>query len=220
MRGRDIKRYGYEWAGLYLIATFPSMHYNIDEYPAVKEYLLSFGMERLEQTGKKYTINGQQVTARKKTNNKWFETQDSISYVDDFFKPKIVWAELARTGNVFSVDYSQHFVSNTGYILTVSKNDENLLYYLLGVLNSRIILYCLNQISSRFDDNGWRWLRQFVEQLKVPTNTDTMKISELARTSNRDNQFVNSEKINKIVAELYGIDENELQYINDKLSGY
>ena len=39
LRGRDIKRYGYEWAELWLIATFPSRHYNIDEYPAVKQYL-------------------------------------------------------------------------------------------------------------------------------------------------------------------------------------
>ena len=52
LRGRDIKRYGYEWAELWLIATFPSRHYNIEDYPAVKQYLLSFGIERLEQTGK------------------------------------------------------------------------------------------------------------------------------------------------------------------------
>jgi type I restriction-modification system DNA methylase subunit len=103
LRGRDIKRYGYEWAGLYLIATFPSRHYDIDEYPAVKQHLLSFGIERLEQTGMKYTINGQQVTARKKTNNKWFETQDSISYWEDFNKPKIVYREIGiETGCLFS----------------------------------------------------------------------------------------------------------------------
>ena len=80
LRGRDIQRYGYEWAGKYLIATFPSRHYDIEQYPAVKQYLLSFGKERLEQTGKTYYVNGEKVKARKKTNNKWFETQDSISY--------------------------------------------------------------------------------------------------------------------------------------------
>ena len=32
LRGRDIRRYGYEFADLYLIATFPSRHYNIEEY--------------------------------------------------------------------------------------------------------------------------------------------------------------------------------------------
>lgn len=56
LRGRDIKRYGYEWAELWLIATFPSRHYNIDEYPAIKQYLLSFGIERLEQTGKTHIV--------------------------------------------------------------------------------------------------------------------------------------------------------------------
>jgi hypothetical protein len=80
LRGRDIKRYGYEWAELYLIATFPSRHYDIDDYPAVKSYLLSFGIERLEQTGIERMVNGVKVKARKKTNNKWFEVQDSISY--------------------------------------------------------------------------------------------------------------------------------------------
>lgn len=58
------------------------MNYNIDDYPAVKDYLLSFGMEKLEQTGKEYIIDGVKVKTRKKTNNKWFETQDSISYWD------------------------------------------------------------------------------------------------------------------------------------------
>lgn len=80
LRGRDIKRYSYEYADLYLIATFPAKHYDIEKYPAVKDYLLSFGMERLEQTGKEHTIKGEKIKARKKTNNKWFETQDSISY--------------------------------------------------------------------------------------------------------------------------------------------
>lgn len=82
LRGRDIKRYGYAWAGLWIIATFPSRHYDIEQYPAVKQYLLSFDKERLEQTGKTYTIDGEKIKSRKKTNNKWFETQDSISYWD------------------------------------------------------------------------------------------------------------------------------------------
>lgn len=82
LRGRDIKRYNYEFADQYIIATFPSRQYNIDNYQALRDYLLSFGKERLEQTGKEYSIKGEKVKARKKTNNKWFETQDSISYWD------------------------------------------------------------------------------------------------------------------------------------------
>ena len=83
LRGRDIKRYSYVFANQFLIATFPAKQYDIDDYPALKDYLLSIGMERLEQTGKEHIVNGERVKARKKTNNKWFETQDSISYWDE-----------------------------------------------------------------------------------------------------------------------------------------
>ncbi|MDR2972665.1 MAG: hypothetical protein LBU83_12190 [Bacteroidales bacterium] len=75
LRGRDIKRYGYEFADLYLITTFPSLKINIEKYPTVKQHLLSFGYNRLKQTGEQ--------GARKKTNNQWFETQDTIAYWDD-----------------------------------------------------------------------------------------------------------------------------------------
>ena len=89
LRGRDIKRYTYSFSDLWLIATFPSKHYDIDDYPAVKKYLLSFGIERLEQTGQKHNIEGVEIKARKKTNNKWFETQDSINYWNPFFRQDI-----------------------------------------------------------------------------------------------------------------------------------
>ena len=51
LRGRDIKRYGYDWADLWLIATFPAQRYKIDDYPAVKQYLLTFAKEALLSSG-------------------------------------------------------------------------------------------------------------------------------------------------------------------------
>lgn len=82
LRGRDIKRYSYDFADKWLITTFPSKHYNIDDYPAIKNYLLSFGKEKLEQSGKKDIGGIKGNNARKRTNNKWFETQDTIAYWD------------------------------------------------------------------------------------------------------------------------------------------
>ena len=66
LRGRDIQRYQAQWQGLWLIATFPALGLNIDDYPAVKRYLLSFGKQRLEQAGKRLP-NGER--SRKKTSN-------------------------------------------------------------------------------------------------------------------------------------------------------
>lgn len=76
-----------------MIATFPSLHLDIEEYPAVKNYLLNnFDIRQLEQSGKKYLkLN---INARKLTNNKWFETQDTIAYYSEFEKEKVVWIEL------------------------------------------------------------------------------------------------------------------------------
>ena len=80
-------------------------------YPAVKQYLLTFGIEKLEQTGKTYIVNGEKIKARKKTNNKWFEIQDSISYWEDFSKPKIVWGNLNLTPNYALVENNSFIVS-------------------------------------------------------------------------------------------------------------
>jgi REP element-mobilizing transposase RayT len=85
VRGRDITAYeitGFE----YLICTFPSLKLDIENYPAIKEHLLSFGYDRLKQSGD----NG----ARKKTNGNWFETQDSIGYHEEFAKPKIIYPNM------------------------------------------------------------------------------------------------------------------------------
>ena len=43
LRGRDIKRYSYEFADLYIITTFPSLKIDIENYPAVKEHLIAVG---------------------------------------------------------------------------------------------------------------------------------------------------------------------------------
>ena len=156
LRGRDIKRYGCDWANLWLINTHngikgktPRIH--IEDYPAVKVHLDQFWnkiSKRVDKGDTPYNLR-------------------NCAYLEDFSKPKIVWAELARTGNAFALDFDNNMVGNTGYILTVPNNNQDELLYLLAFLNSRSMLYSLNQITTRFDENGWRWLRQFVEQLRV-----------------------------------------------------
>ncbi len=77
LRGRDIQRYQAQWKGMYLIATFPALGLNIENYPAVKRYLLSFGKQRLEQSGKR--LPNDHCFPRKKTGNAWFELQDTCA---------------------------------------------------------------------------------------------------------------------------------------------
>lgn len=163
LRGRDIKRYGYEWADKYIIATFPSRHYDIEQYPAVKRHLLSFGKERLEQTGKTYTINGEKIKSRKKTNNKWFETQDSISYWEDFYQQKIVWGEISDRSK-FAFDFSGAFVPEATTFLMVGRH----LPYLLCILNSPLSEWFFSKVGTTTGVGTVRWKKFTIQELIIP----------------------------------------------------
>ena len=170
LRGRDIKRYGYEWAELWLIATFPSRHYDIEQYPAVRDYLLSFGREKLEQTGATYTRDGQEFKARKKTNNQWFETQDSISYWEDFEKPKIVWPRLTRISKKESSSFPRFCAAEAGILIVDSLCFfvGEKLDWLCFVLNSTFAAYYYFRNIAILDNGGMQMRQQYVEQTPIP----------------------------------------------------
>ena len=219
LRGRDIKRYGYNWAGLYLIATFPSRHYDIEKYPAVKNYLLSFGIERLEQTGKVHNVNGEKIKARKKTNNKWFETQDSISYWEDFSKPKIVYMEI-QTDNptegypfpCFSFDERNSIALNTAYIMCSDSVDVR---YILGVLNSSVGRMIAKFYVTQLQERQFRMLAQYLANFPISQATPSVqnKIIECVQECLSHETENVKDIINKMVYEIYHFDESEVTYI-------
>ena len=127
VRGRDIAAYeitDYE----FLIGTFPTLKLNIEDYPAIKEHLLSFGYDRLKQTG--------DSGARKKTSGQWFETQDSIGYFKEFAKPKIIYPNMT---SVFPFMYDESGIlgNQKSFILT-TQNDSVSLLYLTALFNSSL----------------------------------------------------------------------------------
>ena len=193
LRGRDIKRYGYNWADLWLIATFPSRHYDIEMYPAVKAHLLSFGKERLEQTGKKYLINGEEIKARKKTSNKWFETQDSISYWDDFLLPKLIYPETTQ-GAFFAYDETGLFLDKTCFMM-ISKHAR----YLQATLSSQLFEFAYKRIFSSVElgQHGFQYNKHAL--IKLPVK----KFNESDSVAYSDEFFYN----------YYGITNEEIEYI-------
>ena len=205
LRGRDIKRYCYEWADQYIIATFPSRQYNIEDYPTLKEFLLSFGIERLEQTGKEYIIDGEKVKARKKTSNKWFETQDSISYWDDFSKPQIVWIELSDDPKFA---YAENITSvNTVFFMT----GDNILH-LLGLLNSKLVKWYFHHCIGTTSGVGTnRWLKYTIEQIPMPP-VDS-QLEKLSLEISKHYEQGTDTEIDLLVCKLYGLGKEETDYI-------
>ncbi len=116
-------------------------------------YFEKIGRKRLEQSG----IEG----SRKKTNNQWFETQDSIAYWKDFEKPKIVWGEISDQPK-FAFDDSNYYAEVTTFLMTGEK-----LKYLLAILNSRLSEWYFNQISTTTGMGTNRWKKYKIEMLPI-----------------------------------------------------
>ena len=209
LRGRDIKRYGYNWADLWLIATFPSRHYDIEMYPAVKAHLLSFGKERLEQTGKKYIINGEEIKARKKTSNKWFETQDSISYWDDFFKPKIVYPNMTKY-LPFVYDDKKHLTNQKCFIIT----GENVAF-LTAFFNSSLFKFCFRDSFPELQGGTRELSKIFFDKIPViQVNFPTNELFE-ERLLDIQKEYTKSKAIviDSMIFDLYNLSKEEKQLI-------
>ena len=209
LRGRDIKRYGYNWAGLYLIATFPSRHYDIEQYPAVKEYLLSFGIERLEQTGKEHNVNGEKIKARKKTSNKWFETQDSISYWEDFSKPKVMYPNMTKF-MPFYYDERGFYQNDKSFMITGTH-----VPYLAAFLNSSLFKFC-------FRDNfpellgGTRELRKiFFDKIPVKKISDSVNDTFRCKVNKIQSNYTKEQtlEIEMLLFDLYNLTDKEHKVI-------
>ena len=213
LRGRDIKRYSYDYADLYIIATFPSKHYDIENYPAVKNYLLTYGIERLEQTGKTYQVNGQSIKARKKTNNKWFETQDSISYSDDFSKQKIVWGNLCLSSQFA-------WVENDFFINAPSTMITNGSKYLLAMLNSRVIDWYIKKLGVTRNGGYFEYKPMFIEATPIPMPSQDIiddleqKVDRIMSIRKDGGNSTNIEdEIDDIVANMFNLSSEEIDYL-------
>ena len=158
LRGKNIKKWKANFDDLYLISTLPVLKLDIEEYPEIKEHLLSFGKTRLDQSGGK--------GSRKKTSNKWFETQDAIAYYEDFKKPKIIWGNLNQRPS-FAYDDEGSYINAPSNLLTVS--DENIsIKYVLAILNSNVTNFYMKCIGYSREHEYYEYKKVFVEKIILP----------------------------------------------------
>ena len=227
LRGRDVKRYAYNWAGLYLLWIPWHFPLHLDEsitgasakaesefhkqFPAVYRHLCVYkevlSRRNQSETGIRY---------------EWYALQRwGANYWDDFSKPKIVWMDLSDVPT-FAYDDNAQFANNTVYFLS---GRENLLY-LLGYLNSKIATYLFSQIGSTSGVGTTRWQAFTMEQLFVPRATPK-KQSQIAGLVDRiiaakkDDPSADTssieQMIDRLVYCLYGITSDEATIIEGKL---
>ena len=209
LRGRDIQRYQAQWAGKWLIATLPSLDLDIDSYPAVRDYLLSFSKDRLEQSGKRLAGGGR---SRKKTKHSWFELQDTIVYHKEFAKEKLFWMDMSPMGR-FAYSDAEEFCNDKGFIMTGES-----LKYLCAILNSTLITWLMNHTALTTGMGLLQWKKFAVERLPIPRISAEEQrpfvrlVDEIleakAATPNADTSYLEWE-IDRLVYDLYGLTEEE-----------
>jgi len=201
LRGRDIRRYSYDWAGLYIIGTFPALKLDIESYPSLKQYFLDFGYDRLKQTGDK--------GARKKTTNQWFETQDSISYWEDFNKPKIMYPNMTKY-MPFYFDIKGFYQNDKSFLITGRH-----LSYLAAFLNSSLFKFCFINSFPELQ-GGTRELRKIffdkIPVLPVDDNTDRL-FEELLRSIQDLYSDDKALEIDRHIFDLYQLTPEEVALI-------
>ncbi|MBO4830328.1 MAG: Eco57I restriction-modification methylase domain-containing protein [Fibrobacter sp.] len=237
LRGRDINAWVTEKEDQYLIGTFPALNLDIDQYLAIKNHLLSFGIEKLEQTGAKHIVNGEEIKARKKTSNKWFETQDQIGYYKEFTKSKIMYPNMTSVFP-FTYDETGSFGNDKSFIITekttvianetachpersVSVAEGSLLKALLAIFNSNLvklwIWYNCPELMG-----GTREIRKaYFENLCIPLdNAELLQqlaslADEIIRLKKEGNEASQKQiadfetQVNTLVYQLYGITDAE-----------
>ena len=189
LRGRDIKRYGYDWANLWLINTHNGIkgkldRIHIEDYPAVKAHLDQYWDKistRADKGDTPYNLR-------------------NCAYLDDFNKPQIVWLELTDEPK-FS--YVENMMSlNTVFFMT----GENL-KHILGQLNSKLITWYIHKcLGARSGVGTNRWLKYTIEQL--PLALFSQPFSELID----DNSLQKDDSIDVAVCNLFGLNQDE-QYM-------
>ena len=195
LRGRDIKRYGYNFADQWLIATFPAKNYDINAFPAVRDYLASgiwsddvphgYGKLRLEQTGKTHKVGNAEIKSRKTTGNNWFETQDQIAYWDDFSKQKIYWSDIATKPKFMSTD-EEVLINNTCYMIAGAPA------WMVDFLNSKISSFYIPIIASSLGGEGVRYFKQFIEAVPVPQECPLKNIQEFYSFTDLEMRLISS----------------------------
>ncbi|MEI8243446.1 MAG: DNA methyltransferase, partial [bacterium] len=120
--------------------------------------------------------------ARKRTDQGefWWELR-SCDYYPAFDQPKILWPDISKLPR-FSWDDEGAYVNNTGYILPTEP-------WMLCILKSRVLWFCISQISTPLRLRGGLWqfrcIQQFMARLPIPTvpEQDRAALTQLAQSA-------------------------------------
>ncbi len=196
LRGRDIKRYGYDWANLWIINTHNGIkgvkpRIDINEYPAVKAHLDQYWdkiSKRADKGDTPYNLR-------------------NCAYLDDFFKPKVMWKIIGCNIN-FSFNDGTMICNNAVNIMTGQRNQ---LLQFLGLMNCKLFDWYLKLTTEAEVQGGG--IQLYVTTLeKTLVKLDfPMYLSEVI--NQRVNGIATDTDVDNIIFEAYKLTQEEIDYI-------
>ena len=200
LRGRDIKRYGYDWADLWIINTHNGIkgklpRVDVNEYPAIKAHLDQYWDKistRADKGDTPYNLR-------------------NCAYMEDFYKPKIVWKIIGnRLG--FALENKNMILNNACYILTCSDGG---LEYLEAMLNSNAILwYSFVTNMNKTGVGDMQVGAQNINILPIPKYPkEKQTLCEYVNVIHNNIDQVIMNKIESIICKIFGFSEVEQQYL-------
>jgi hypothetical protein len=157
----------------------------------------------------------------------WWELRP-CDYYPEFEKEKIVWQEMSLEPS-FAYDDKKFYTNQTAYIMTGGN-----LKFLLGVLNSKISKWYMQNLAYSLSEGAQRWIKQYVEQIPIPPITKENQpladqiiqrvdqILSLTQSSDFETSREKQEKvkelereIDQLVYKLYGLTEEEIRVIEE-----
>ena len=146
LRGRDLKRYGFEFQKLYLINAHNGIKekgilpINIErDFPAIYNHLKQFKTKLLVRADK---------------GDNWFNLRN-CAYLEAFEQPKIVYPNMVKDMS-FAYDEKKHLLNDKCFIFSGEK-----LKYLLGIFNSKLFRFCFEDHFPELQGNS-REIKAFV----------------------------------------------------------
>ena len=198
LRGRDIKRYGYNWAGLWLINTHNGIRgkierVHIEDYPAVKAHLDQYWdkiSKRADKGDTPYNLR-------------------NCAYLEDFSKPKVVYPNMTKY-MPFVYDEKSLLTNQKCFIIT----GENVAY-LTAFLNSSLFKFCFRDCFPELLGGTRELSKIFFDKIPVKkvTSEKEAKFSSLVNELQKSYDEQKAKEIDNLIFDIYTIDENERKEI-------
>ena len=215
LRGRDIKRYGYDWAGLWLIYIPWHFPYQFDEtikgasvkaekafkeqYPAVYNHMLQYkeplSKRNKAETGIRY---------------EWYAMQRwGAKYWEDFFKPKIVYPNMTKY-MPFVYDEANFLTNQKCFIVTGQS-----MAYLTAFFNSSLFKFCFRDAFPELQGGTRELSKIFFD--KIPVKQVSSEQNELFRrivnAVQSDYTMEQTKSIDTMLFDLYNLTTEERKAI-------